>query len=199
LSDRIDDDRDDLARGAPAGARASGAPPATEAELLRDIYDRELAYVWSTLRRLGIPSRNLEDLSHDVFLVVHRRFAEYDRARPIRPWLFGIAYRVAAQYHRRANVRNELLDAAVEPAGNGSTPLDDLLQKQNRRLVADALASLDLERRALFIMYEIDGVPVTEIAEQLQLPLNTAYTRLRLARRDFRDAIARAQGKGSEP
>ena len=67
----------------------------------RQIYEAELGYVYTSLRRLGVKVRHLEDLTHDVFLVVHRKLDDYDSSRPLRPWLFGIAYRVALDHKRK--------------------------------------------------------------------------------------------------
>ena len=87
----------------------------------RELYAREFDYVWHSLRRLGLPPRELEDATHDVFLVVHQRLDQYDPTRPLRPWLFGIAFRVAADERRRARRSElqadppELPDAAAGP------------------------------------------------------------------------------------
>ena len=62
--------------------------------------------------------------------------------------------------------------------------------------MARALDALDLDRRSVFVMHELDGQAVPEIARTLSIPLNTAYSRLRLARRDFVDAVKRARSVG---
>lgn len=62
---------------------------------------------------------------------------------------------------------------------------------EDRRLVTRALDAIAIERRAVFVMHDMDGIAVPEIARVLEMPLNTAYSRLRLARDEFRDAIRR--------
>jgi RNA polymerase sigma-70 factor (ECF subfamily) len=173
---------------------AESAPEARFA-LFEGIYDSELSYVWSSLRRLGIPERDLEDVAHDVFVVVHRRLDEYDRSRPIRPWIFGIAFRVASKYRRKSSNRRELLSDPDEPTVP-STAHAHLAQREAKALVAQALEALDLDRRAVFVMHELDGITVPEIATSLDVPLNTAYSRLRLARQEFASAVRRHTLRG---
>jgi RNA polymerase sigma-70 factor, ECF subfamily len=165
---------------------------------LRDLFDMYAAYVWNTLRRFGVPSSDLEDVTHDVFLQIHRHFAEYDPGRPIRPWLFAFAYRAASQQRRRAYRRRETQgepDTAIHP---GAPPDEQLAMDDDRRLVAAALAGIDLERRAVFILYEIDGVSMSDIAESLGIPVNTAYSRLRIARGEFASAVKRVRARWGE-
>jgi len=157
---------------------------------LRAIYLDQLPYVMSTLRRLGVGERDLEDITHDVFVTVHRRLPDYDRARPVRPWLFGIAYRAASDYRRLARHRREDMDHEVD-APDTSQPVDERLdQAQQRSLLVAALQDVELDRRAVLLMHDLDGIGVPEIAEQLGIPLNTAYSRLRLARKDLQIAVA---------
>ncbi len=172
---------------------------ATNAPALRELFDMHAGYVWNTLRRFGVPSSDLEDLTHDVFLQVHRHLAEYDPGRPIRPWLFGFAYRVASQDRRRAHRRREAHgdpDAAPHP---GPHPEEQAATEDDRRLVIAALDSIDLERRAVFVLYEIDGVAVADIASSLGIPANTVYSRLRVARGEFAAAVKRLLARRGKP
>ena len=76
---------------------------------LETLFDGEFSYVWNSLRRLGIHERDLEDMTHEIFLQVHRHWAAYDTSRPARPWLFGFCYRIAADYRRLARHRGTLV------------------------------------------------------------------------------------------
>jgi RNA polymerase sigma-70 factor, ECF subfamily len=157
---------------------------------LADIYREHLDYVWQSLRRLGVPGADLEDVAHEVFVVVHRRLADYDRARPIRPWLFGIAYRVASEYRRKA-VRREQPGSA-EVAATDTSPEMRAVKNQAIALAQRALAELDDDPRAVFVLAELDGVPVTDVATTLEIPVNTAYTRLRRARLAVAEALTQS-------
>lgn len=111
------------------------------------VFAAEFDYVWNSLYRLGVHERDLEDLTHDVFLDVHRRFADYDPARHVRPWLFAFAFRAASDYRRRARHRREIM---VDAEPSDSAPLADeqLASQDDRRLVRAALEKIELERRA---------------------------------------------------
>jgi RNA polymerase sigma-70 factor (ECF subfamily) len=172
-------------------ALRSSPPAAPNAVDFDAIYRTELGYVWNTLRRLGVRDRDLEDLAHDVFVVVHRRLADYDPNRPLRPWLFGIAFRIASDDRRRARHSNEVATGFVDPPSETPGADDAVAARQDRELVLQALSSLDLDRRAVFVMHEIDGTPVPEISTVLGAPVNTVYSRLRLAREQFAAAVRR--------
>ena len=121
------------------------------------IFRRDLGYVWNSLRRLGVPNRDLEDLSHDVFFRVYERLADFDRERPFRPWLFGFCFRVASDYRRRFANQREILGAELEPTDPAPNALDHLLRLEANSLAQRVLQSLELDRRAVFVMHELDG------------------------------------------
>lgn len=145
----------------------------------------ERNYVWRTLERLGIPERHLEDVLHDVLIVVHKQLEVYDPTRPLRPWLFGIAFRVSAAFKRKASHARELLDEGLEPIERGPNAEQQAIDRNAMQIVKAVLQKLDHDQRAVFILHEIDEQPAPVIAEALGIPLNTAYSRLRLARKKF--------------
>ena len=160
----------------------------------RQVYRDEAPYVFRVVRRLGVREAELEDLAHDVFVAAYRGWEKLDAARPVRPWLFGIAYRVMLDHHRKAATHAEVPTAAVpERADERRSPADEAARSQGLTLAAKIIAGLELERRAVFVMHELEELPMPQIADALDVPLNTAYSRLRLARQDFAAAAARAQ------
>lgn len=160
--------------------------------LFRRIFESEAPYVWRSLRRLGVHDADREDLMNEVFFRVHRALDAYDDARPLKPWLFAFAVRVAAQYRRLARHRRETPhDDAAEPASTMTPPDESLELAERRALVLSALESLDLDRRAVLVMHDLDGTPAPEIAHALGLPEGTVYSRIRAARKDFAVAVAR--------
>ncbi len=162
----------------------------------RALFEQNASYVHHSLRRLGVRAEDLDDATQEVFVVLFRRLADYDPSRPLRLWLFGVALRVASQARRRTRPVECLDDHAVADAA----PLADegLERGEMRDRVLLALDALDVDRKAVFVMHDIDEFPVPAIAAQLEIPVNTAYSRLRLAREDFRRALLRL-GKGSAP
>jgi RNA polymerase sigma-70 factor (ECF subfamily) len=177
---------------APSGGQATAAPREGHPPEFRAIFDREFSYVWTSLRRLGVPPRDLEDVTHDVFVEVFRNLKRYDPARPMRPWLFAFAFRFASDYRRLARHRVEVYE---EPAGIApDVPADEVIAaRELRTLIARALESIDLVRRGVFILHELDARPMAEIAETLGIPLNTAYSRLRVAREEFTTTFRQLQ------
>lgn len=172
------------------------ARTAPEAPDLGALFEEHFAYVWNTLRRMGVREADLEDLVHDVFLKVHQHRADYDPARPFRPWVFGFAYRTAADYRALARHRVEVLGSNAEPEDPGPSPDRRLDAARQWTLLEDALGSIALDRRAVFILHDIDEQPAPRIAEALGVPLNTVYSRLRLAREDFAAAVRRRRARG---
>jgi RNA polymerase sigma-70 factor (ECF subfamily) len=164
------------------------------------IFEAELGYVWTSLRRLGVHARDLEDVAHEVFLKAYEHLPKYDPTRPIRPWLFAFAFRFASDYRRLARHRTELY-GDDEPGGSGESNAEQsLAQRQREELVARALDAVDIDRRAVFILHELDEQPMPSVVETLGIPLNTGYSRLRTAREEFTTALRRlskAQGEGS--
>jgi RNA polymerase sigma-70 factor (ECF subfamily) len=176
------------------------ADPPPPAPVFREVFEMETSYVYHTLRRLGVRERDLEDLTHEVFVVVHRCLSEYDPRRALRPWLFGIAFRVASDHRRLAHHRREVEGEPDEEPVDGAPLADEAIEKeQDRRLCLEALDDLGLDRRAVLVLHDIDGQPVPEIARALSIPLNTAYSRLRLAREQLKEAVRRLRLRRGEP
>ena len=165
----------------------------------RSIFESESSYVCHVVRRFGVPDRDVEDVAHDVFVTVYRRLDDFDPRLPLKPWLFGIAYRVAAAYRRRKANSEIVVDRLPDKADNVPSADERLVAEQRRRLVLRALEALEPDRRAVFLLHDIDGVTIPEVAAGLEIPLNTAYSRLRLARADFTVALRRLVAQGGEP
>jgi RNA polymerase sigma-70 factor (ECF subfamily) len=166
------------------------APASTDAEF-RAVYEAEFSYVWQSLRRLGVREKDLEDLAHDVFITAFRRRADYDPTRPLRPWLFGICYRQASDFRRRAYHSRELGVDAPEISDGERGADDAIASEQDRQLLLRALESLDDGKRVVFVMHELNEHTMPEIAETLGIPLNSAYSRLRLARGELGTVVKR--------
>jgi RNA polymerase sigma-70 factor (ECF subfamily) len=145
------------------------------------IYAREFEYVWRTLGRLGVASSDIADAAHDVFVVLYKKRGELDPARPVRPLLFGIARRIAAITRRKQRPEADA-DADLVVAAPPHAERDMLWQ---------ALAGLDDDRRAVFILHDLEGHTGPEIAALLEIPVNTVHSRLRLARADLVAALQR--------
>jgi RNA polymerase sigma-70 factor, ECF subfamily len=163
---------------------------APQAPSLEAVYRQHFATTWRILRRLGVPAAHIDDAAQDVFLVVHRRLAEFDPRSPLRSWIFAIAVRVASEYRRRsARRRTEALDEGIVDCS--ATPIELHELKDSVRLLDELLAGLDDKRRAVFVLSELEQLTVPEIAEVLGENLNTVYSRLRKAKQRFEAALSR--------
>jgi RNA polymerase sigma-70 factor (ECF subfamily) len=161
------------------------------------LFDSHLPFVWRNLRRLGVPESLVEDAAQDVFLVVHRRWDSWQVERStVETWLFGIVLRVA-QNHRRAQRRrlawllpshDREVQQAQSPADG---PAEHLARRESVAIFERALAMIEPDKRAVFLMTDVEEMTVPEAASALGINPNTAYWRLREARLAFRRALAR--------
>jgi RNA polymerase sigma-70 factor, ECF subfamily len=157
----------------------------------RAIFEEHFDYVWNSLRHMGTPEPDLEDLTHEVFLRVHERLGDYDPARPLRPWLFAFAFRVASGHRRLARHRREVLrpsESTQDPAPGAD---EAMAKREDGALAMAALAAIEIDRRAVFVLHELDEVPIPDVAAALGIPTATAYSRLRIARDEFQRAARR--------
>ncbi len=164
----------------------------------RALFRSHFRFVCVTLRRLGVRDSDVEDVAQEVFVSVHRKLDSYDATRPLELWLFGFCLRTASTYRRLArHTRLVHEETDVEIAHSEPLADDQIAAEQNRRMVLAALDAIDNDRRAVFVMHDLNEFPASQIAEMLALPVNTVYSRLRLAREEFRKAVFRiraAQG-----
>jgi RNA polymerase sigma-70 factor (ECF subfamily) len=166
------------------------------------VYRSHAQFVWMSLQRLGVRPADLDDVAQDVFVVVHRRLRTFDGTARMTTWLFGICMRVAANYRRRRRWSLEVLwggmDDERSPA-HAARADDVLVHREERELAERVLSRLDVERRATFVMFEIESLSCQEIAELMDVPLGTVYSRLHSARRQLEKIIAReTKRRGSE-
>ena len=176
----------------PVTAVASSVDPGRQA-LFRTLFEAHFTYVWNALRRLGVREADREDLANEVFFRVYRALDAWDQDRPLRPWLFAFAVRVASEHRRLARNRLEILGEHAEPAHPGIAADDAIDDAERRALVAAGLAAVDFDKRAVMILHDLDEHPIPEVATALGIPEGTAYSRLRAAREQFTAAIRRQQ------
>jgi RNA polymerase sigma-70 factor (ECF subfamily) len=161
----------------------------TSDEACLDTFQRELNYIYRTLRRMGAGPSEVDDLAQEVFLALRGSWTKYDPTRPIRPYLFGITFRIASAHQRKRN--REVAFGILEPDDLEPRPDEALQSKQARLMVLAALERIPLRRRAVLVMHDLDDIPVVEIASVLGIPRFTAYSRLRKARRELEVALRR--------
>ena len=177
-----------------SGVKAVSMSPADRERAFRALYDAHVAFVWRNLRRLGVMDRDVDDKCQEVFVVAHRRWEEFvDRGYGPRAWLFQIALRVAsdARRHRRRHPVDPDGGIAQDRQSIEAPQAAAIARQEAIALLDRALASLDLGRRAVLVLHEIEQMTAPEIARTLEMPLNTVYSRLRVARVELDAELAR--------
>lgn len=157
------------------------------------VYEELFPFVWRVARRLGVAENAVDDVCQEVFLVVHRRLPEFEGRSSLKTWVYGILQNIVL-VHRRTAKRKDRDRAAVDPdqlVDRGPTPHDAASTAETARIGHELLAELDDDRRAMFVLVDLEGLSVVDAAEATQLNLNTAYGRLRAARADFAAAVTR--------
>jgi len=157
---------------------------------LESVYRQHFKAVWRLLRRLGVEVAQLDDAAQDVFLVVQRKLASLDPQAAVQSWVFAIAVRVASEYRRRAaRRRTEPLDETMPDHAPNPARISEL--QESVKLLHDILGELDEQKRTVYVLSELEQLSVPEIAGVLGANLNTVYSRLRSARRQFDASLQR--------
>lgn len=178
-----------------ADLKRSTGEPTSVAPTFREIFDENAPFVWRALRHLGVPDREVEDLCQEVFMVVHRKLNDFDGRSSLRTWIYGICFRAASEHRRRAHVRREEITDTIPDEGAPPHQPEELERKRAQALLQAALASLDEDKRAVFVLFELEGLSMAEVAEVVACPLQTAYSRLYAARKQCDEAFRRAPNK----
>ena len=183
--------------------RFSPAPPQDPASGVRESKSLRVAHllrahdddVWRVLRRLGVTESALEDCAQQVFIVASNKLERIDAGKE-RAFLVGIAVRIAANHRRTAAVRYERASDDFESRAVGGPGADDLLEEKRLRAVLDEiLAGMPDELRTVFILFELEELGVSDIAQTLGIPRGTAASRLRRARETFEAAARRLRAR----
>jgi RNA polymerase sigma-70 factor (ECF subfamily) len=158
----------------------------TEALDLRALFEKHYASIWRLLRRLGVPRAQLDDATQEVFWVAARRLSDIEPGRE-SPFLYGVALRVAAGELRRQRMGMPLVEIGQAPAmvDERPSPEEQLAARQARQLLDDVLNRMPSDLRTVFVLFELEGIEVRQIAELEEIPVGTASSRLRRAREEF--------------
>jgi RNA polymerase sigma-70 factor (ECF subfamily) len=157
-----------------------------------EIFRQHARYLWRSLLALGVRQGDVDDVCQEVLLIVHRRLPDFD-GRALRSWLYAICLRVASEYRRSARVRREVCVAEVPDTVALDGPLEDVRQRELWERLLKGLDLLDDDKRAAFVLYELEELTVREVAEVMGCPLQTAYSRLHAARAHMRDYFGGAR------
>jgi RNA polymerase sigma-70 factor (ECF subfamily) len=164
----------------------SAAVPGADAERsaaagTRHLFEAHGAFVLRLVQRLGVGPSDAEDVTQEVFMIVHRRLDDLNDAAEARSWLYGIARRVVANHLRKVQRRSERL-MSDGPVCQDRDAADQVDSARGRARLQQALQRLDLDKRTVFVLFELEGLEMQQVAQVVGCPLNTAYSRLYAAR-----------------
>lgn len=177
------------------------AGPAAVAPKVAAIFREHGRYIFRLLRRLGVADADLDDVFQEVFVIVHRKLPELDPSVQLRAWVYGICIRCASDHRKRAHTRREVTtDETIERVDDDQTTPPEALDTMKAREILDGiLRGLPDQKRDVFVLYEIEELPMQEVADALGCPLHTAYSRLYAARKLVEDGIRRARAQMGKP
>ena len=164
-------------------------------KLLEQIHHEHAERVWRNLHRMGVPEADLPDMLQEVFVVVHRRLDSFDSRAKVSTWLYEICRRVASNYRRRAHVRREKPSDEPRERAHHETPEAAMVARHRRRLLHALLDELDVDRRAVLVMFELEELSCPDIAAQLGIPVGTVHSRLHQARGELKQIWARKRAE----
>jgi RNA polymerase sigma-70 factor, ECF subfamily len=167
----------------------------------RALYDDHVDFVWRNLRRLGVAEADVDDRTQEVFVVAHRRIADFEeRGHGPRAWLYQIVLRIASESRRHRRRHPVDSDGGVAEAflRDASDPATDAEARQSLSRLDLALGQLDDDKRAVLVLHDVEEMTAPEIAEATGVPLNTVYSRLRLARQRLEEILRRTRFTSGE-
>jgi RNA polymerase sigma-70 factor (ECF subfamily) len=144
---------------------------------------------------MGIAEADVDDVFQEVFVVAHRRLGDFEGRSSVQTWLYGICVRVASDYRKRARARSDGRESSGHQQAVAPSQEDDVAMHQARAELDRILGALDDEKRAVFVLYEIEELPMPEVAAAIGCPLQTAYWRLHAARREVEAMLTRLRAK----
>jgi len=171
----------------------SPEPRTTPAERLRSLIEVHFDFIGRSLRRLGVPEADVDDACQQVFLVASRRLDEILAGKE-KSYLFGVALRVASDARRARKRRAAVLDehnGEADAPCSGPSPEALLQQGRARALLDEILEAMPTELRAPFVLFELEEMTMSEIAQTLEIPPGTVASRLRRAREIFQEQSRR--------
>jgi RNA polymerase sigma-70 factor (ECF subfamily) len=160
------------------------------------VYEASFDFVYRNARRLGVPESATDDVVQEVFLVLHRRLAEYDGRATLRSWVYGILANTVRQYRRTFRRKQKPLQAIerdedLGPASSRAGPEQRAQHQQDMRLLLSLLDDLPEEQRELIVLADLEQLNVPEICACIGGNSNTVHSRLRVAREALRAKLAR--------
>jgi RNA polymerase sigma-70 factor, ECF subfamily len=158
----------------------------------REVYEAHVDLVWRTLRRVGVPAAHVDDVAQEVFLSIHKALPTWEGRASLRTWIYRIARNAAINHARSMHRRPDgtPTERADENATGRLDPEAEASRNESLDELSSLLQSMHESKREVLILVELEGFSVPEVAELTNAPLNTVYSRLRLARAELERLLA---------
>jgi RNA polymerase sigma-70 factor (ECF subfamily) len=183
------------------GERAETGPLRPSFE---EVYRETFPFVWRTVRRLGVGDSTRDDVTQEVFVTVYRRLGEFEGRCSMKTWVFNILMGIVRNYRRsrrRKGKAQALSSTVIDPAilaDANADPSELASREEAGRILHELLDGLSEEKAVVFVLADLEGMTVPEIAELVSANVNTIYSRLRAARREFDQALTRMHAEGEQ-
>jgi len=174
-------------------AAESPESPESGADCL-DTFEREVDYLYGTLQRLGARAADIDDLLQDIFVVLYRHWPTLDLSRPLRPWLFGVAFRVVRAHRRRRSRESPYI--GLDPEDAAPSPEGRFQGQESLAALRLALLQVPSQRRSVLIKHDLEGLEVVDIARELAMTKFGVYARLYKGRKELASAVRRLLREG---
>ena len=168
------------------------------------VYAETFPAVWRTARRLGVMDSSVDDVVQEVYVTVYRRLDQFEGRSALKTWVFGILLHVVNNYRRsrRRKGAGQATSAVVDDpellVDGRDDPMEQVSRAEAGRIVRELVQELDEDKAAVFVLSELEGLSVPEIAEATSSNVNTVYSRLRAARKAFDRSLKRRRARQKE-
>lgn len=160
-----------------------------------EVYTKHFSFVWSMARYLGVEASALDDVVQDIFVTIYARLDTLQRPESLRSWIYGVTRRVVSTHHRmQRSARVTTGTQSIEPEltlAEWPNPERLTEQSEQAKLLWNLVLTLDAPKREVFVLAELEDMSAPEIAAVTNVPLNTVYSRLRVARHELEEALKR--------
>ena len=166
-----------------------------------NVYETMVDFVWRSARRMGVRQADTDDVVQEVFVIVHRRLAEFEGRAQLKTWVFQILVHVVKHYFRTHDRKpgdvasGTGTEIQALEANHDQGPTVQLERMEALRALDRLLSQLDDDKRVVFVLAELEQLTLLEIAEIVEANANTVASRLRAARKDFEKAMSRFQAR----
>ncbi len=151
------------------------------------------APVYGYLVRCGVPASARDDLFQEIFLKIHGAARSYAPERDLKPWLFTIVANTVRSHFRRRKIEALVFAGTLPKDTESDAPSSEQLTeaKETAAWIEQAMGRLPLDQREVVVLACVEHLSMRDIAEALELSVNTVKTHLRRARMALATELAR--------